>query len=178
MTRFSNEVLEIFRAILKRVAPDVSSLPPLGRLTKQKNRFGVTLGKKLSCARSSATTLLYVCCYIRPKTKSRIRHFGNSAKMMHWRPNATKRHRKMSRHSSAWKKKKKNHHCAYLWIYPWELSKLCRRPSYKESLMMRRLLFKKEKKKDKKKEVPNIKHFLTNGILTYYFRKTVHISFI
>ena len=68
MTRFSNEVLEIFRAILKRVAPDVSSLPPLGRLTKQKNRFGVTLGKKLSCARSSATTLLYVCCYVQRRS--------------------------------------------------------------------------------------------------------------
>ena len=69
MTRFFKwGTLEVFRVILKRVAPDVSSLPPLGRLTKQKNRFGVTLGKKLSCAQSSATTLLYVCCYVQRRS--------------------------------------------------------------------------------------------------------------
>ena len=172
MTRFSNEVLEIFRAILKRVAPDVSSLPPLGRLTKQKNRFGVTLGKKI-VMRAKFCHYASIRLLLRPKTKSRIRHFGNSAKMMHWRPNATKRHRKMSRHSSAWKKKKKkNHHCAYLWIYPWELSKLCRRPSYKESLMMRRLLFKKKKSSTK------YQTFSYKWYSDILLRKTVHISFI
>ena len=171
MTRFSNEVLEIFRAILKRVAPDVSSLPPLGRLTKQKNRFGVTLGKKI-VMRAKFCHYASIRLLLRPKTKSRIRHFGNSAKMMHWRPNATKRHRKMSRHSSAWKKKKKNHHCAYLWIYPWELSKLCRRPSYKESLMKRRLLFKKKKSSTK------YQTFSYKWYSDILLRKTVHISFI
>ena len=106
MTRFSNEVLEIFRAILKWVAPDVSSLPPLGRLTKQKNRFGVTLGKKI-VMRAKFCHYASIRLLLRPKTKSRIRHFGNSAKMMHWRPNATKRHRKMSSHSSAWKRRRR-----------------------------------------------------------------------